>query len=184
MAEPTTVTFAGAKGGVGTTTVAALHALAITRLGHPVRITSTTTAGIEDLAAVLGVPTPCAAEHVQVLPGLTLASEPCPDSYNVVDAGTDLSSTHEHGPLYAVMRNDYLSLRRALGAPAGTTGIVLVVEPNRSLTHRDVVDVLARPVSAEVKLDGAIARAADAGLLSTARYLTVDLAHLAPGPTR
>lgn len=177
---PTTVTFAGAKGGVGTTTVAALHALAMNRQGHTVRITSTTTVGVEDLAAILGVPTPGPGDRVQVLPGLTLGDKPCPDSYNVVDAGTDLFSSHDDGPLYAVVRNDYLSLRRALAAVAETTGIVLVVEPNRSLTQRDVVDVLGLPLSAEVKLDATIARAVDAGLLATARHLRLDLSHLAP----
>lgn len=181
MTNPTTVTFAGAKGGVGTTTVAALHALAMARRGRAVRITSTTSAGVEDLAAVLGVPNPSSAEHVEVLPGLTLAGEPCPESYNVVDAGTELLPAPDHGPLYAVVRNDYLSLRRALAAVAATTGIVLVVEPNRSLTHRDVVEVLGRPISAEIKLDAAVAWAVDAGLLSTARHLRLDLADLAPG---
>lgn len=183
MPTSTTVTFAGAKGGVGTTTVAALHALAMTRRGHTVRITSRTTTGVEDLAAVLGVPTPPAGEPVQVLPGLTLADQPCPDSYSVVDAGTDLFTTPDAGPLYAVVRNDYLSLRRALPAVAETTGVVLVVEPNRSLTQRDIVDVLGRPISAEVRLDPTIARAVDAGLLSTARHLGLDLSHLAPSPT-
>jgi len=174
MTTPTTVTFVGAKGGVGTSTVATLHAIALARREHTVRLTSTHTAGVEDLAALLGVPAPGAGETVTVLPRLTLADQPCADGHTVVDAGTDCFSDHD-GPVYVVLRNDYLSLRRALAGPRTTAGIILISEPNRSLTRRDVADVLAHPIVAELRLDPAIARAIDAGLLSSARHLRIDL---------
>ena len=53
-----TVLFTGAKGGVGTSTVAVLHALALARAGFPTTLTAADGAHIADLAAVLGVPTP------------------------------------------------------------------------------------------------------------------------------
>ena len=112
----TTVTFVGAKGGVGTTTVAAVHAIQLARQGHTVRLTSADSARVEDLAALLGVPAPGPGEAVVVIPGLTVADHPAPDGDNVVDAGTDRFSDH-CGPVYVVVRNDYMSLRRALTVP-------------------------------------------------------------------
>ena len=82
--------------------------------------------------------------------------------------------------MYLVLRNDYQSLRRALNAPRTTTGVVLVTEAQRSLNRRDVEDVLTQPIVAELRLDPAIARAVDAGLLTTARHLRVDLSLGAP----
>ncbi|MFN2505073.1 MAG: hypothetical protein ABR540_12765, partial [Acidimicrobiales bacterium] len=96
------------------------------------------------------------------------------DAVNVVDAGTDCFSDHD-GSVYLVLRNDYLSLRRALNAPHTTTGLILIAEEKRPLTRRDVEDVLAQPIVVELRLDPAIARAVDAGLLTTARHLRVDL---------
>jgi hypothetical protein len=66
-----------------------------------------------------------------------------------------------------VVRGCYLTLRRAVHAPALTraAGAVLVAEPGRSLGEREVTEVLDRPVLAEVPVRAAIARAVDAGLL-------------------
>ena len=91
----TTTTFVGAKGGVGTTTVAVFHALELAERTGSVHLTATAAAGIEDLAAVLGVPAPA--------PGESRAGRPRPDprrsssvtpDHTVVDAGTDLFSDH------------------------------------------------------------------------------------------
>jgi hypothetical protein len=166
----TTTTFVGAKGGVGTSTLAALHAAHLARSGRSVRLTSSDPAGLDDLAAHVGVPAPGEGESVVVIPGLTLADHPCADGDNVIDGGTDCFSDH-HGCVYVVVRNDYLSLRRALNVPQTTVGIILVIEPNRSLGRRDVAEVLAHPIVAEVALDPTIARAADAGLLAAAPRL-------------
>jgi len=65
-----------------------------------------------------------------------------------------------------VLRPCYLALRRALAAPIRPSAVVLVNEPNRALTRRDIEEVLGVPVRAEVDYDPAIARAVDAGLLA------------------
>lgn len=66
-----------------------------------------------------------------------------------------------------VLRPCYLALRRALAAPIRASGVVLVSEAGRSLSRRDVEEVLGVPVRAEVAYDPAVARAVDAGLLAT-----------------
>jgi MinD-like ATPase involved in chromosome partitioning or flagellar assembly len=65
-----------------------------------------------------------------------------------------------------VLRPCYLALRRALAAPIRPSAVVLVDEPGRALTRRDIEDVLGVPVRAEVDFDPSIARAVDAGLLA------------------
>ncbi len=65
-----------------------------------------------------------------------------------------------------VLRPCYLALRRAVAAPFRPSGVVLVREPGRALTRRDVEAVLGVPVRAEIDVDPAIARAVDAGLLT------------------
>ena len=74
MSSPT-VTFVGAKGGVGTSTIAALHAIQLARLGRTVRLSAND--GVDDLAAIVGVPCPGPDETANVLPGLTLGEERC-----------------------------------------------------------------------------------------------------------
>jgi hypothetical protein len=66
-----------------------------------------------------------------------------------------------------VTRACYLAARRALQAGLRPDGLVLVVEPGRALGARDMAQVLATPVLAEVPWDPAIARAVDAGLLAS-----------------
>jgi hypothetical protein len=65
-----------------------------------------------------------------------------------------------------VTRACYLSLRRALAAPIQPSAVVLLTEPGRSLSRRDVEDCLGAPVVAEVAVDPLVARAVDAGLLA------------------
>jgi len=65
-----------------------------------------------------------------------------------------------------VLRPCYLALRRALAAPLRPSGVILVGEEGRSLSRRDVEEVLGVPVRAEVAYDPAVARAVDAGLLA------------------
>jgi hypothetical protein len=67
-----------------------------------------------------------------------------------------------------VLRGCYLALRRAVRSPAlgSSVGAALVDEPGRSLTRREVADVLGRPVLARVPVRDAVARAVDAGVLA------------------
>jgi hypothetical protein len=66
-----------------------------------------------------------------------------------------------------VTRPCYLSLRRAVRSATRPTGIVLVHEPGRALSQRDVEHAVGVAVEATVSLDPAVARAVDAGLLAT-----------------
>jgi hypothetical protein len=69
----------------------------------------------------------------------------------------------EHSLL--VTRPCFIALRRAQQLVVRPTGIVLVDEPGRALTSSDVEHALGVPVVAEVRLDPAVARAVDAGLM-------------------
>ncbi len=64
-----------------------------------------------------------------------------------------------------VLRPCYLALRRAVQAPR-PTAVVLVTERERSLSARDVEDILGVPIAAEIAWDPQVASAVDAGLLS------------------
>lgn len=66
---------------------------------------------------------------------------------------------------FLVLRPCYLALRRAVAAPLRPSGVVLVVEPGRSLCASDVEAALDVPVRAVVPVTEPIARAVDAGLL-------------------
>ncbi len=86
----------------------------------------------------------------------------------IIDAGTGhppqaLHDAAEQSLL--VTRPCFIAIRRAQHLLIRPTGIVLVDEPGRSLTSRDVEHALGVPVAAEVRLDPAVARAVDAGLL-------------------
>ena len=83
------------------------------------------------------------------------------------DAGAGLALAAGAGLSLLVLRPCYLALRRALAAPIRPSGVVLVTEEGRSLTRRDVEEVLGVPVRAEVARDPAVARAVDAGLLAS-----------------
>ncbi|MGY6499882.1 MAG: hypothetical protein ACXIVQ_03150 [Acidimicrobiales bacterium] len=66
-----------------------------------------------------------------------------------------------------VTRACYLALRRAPSMPVRPTGIVLVEEPGRCLQVPDVETVVGAPVCATVPVDIGVARAVDAGLLTS-----------------
>ena len=105
--------------------------------------------------------------------GLALAAALAGDQRPVVadcgraDAGAGLAVAAGAGLSLLVLRPCYLALRRALAAPIRPSGVVLVTEDGRSLTRRDVEEVMGVPVRAEVAYDPAVARAVDAGLLAT-----------------
>lgn len=85
----------------------------------------------------------------------------------IIDAGTqfvppELISAAAH--TWMVVRPCYLTLRRATHMPR-PAGVIVVREPGRALTVRDVEAVLGVPVVATVPFDPAVSRAVDAGLL-------------------
>jgi MinD-like ATPase involved in chromosome partitioning or flagellar assembly len=131
---------------------------ALTRLEHPVA---------PRLALLAQGAPPLADERGDVLAGL-LAADP---RVSVADCGTApagaalaLAQRAERSLL--VTRPCFVSLRRAMAAPARPSGIVLVTELGRSLTRYDVEECLGVPVVAEIDVDPAVARAVDAGLLA------------------
>lgn len=92
----------------------------------------------------------------------------------VADCGTQLAgacqvvaSTARSSLL--VTRPCYLALRHAARALQRPTGVVVVREPGRALRSQDIERVVGAPVLAEVETDPAVARAVDAGLLTSAR---------------
>jgi hypothetical protein len=85
-----------------------------------------------------------------------------------IDAGTGCPPAALHDAAdqsLLITRPCFLAIRRAQQLSIRPTGIVLVDEPGRALTARDVEHALGVPVVAEVRLDPAVARAVDAGLL-------------------
>ena len=170
----------GARGGQGTSTIAA--ALALYAAGHAtvqlVAIDPSAT------AALLGIPEPSDVE-VAVTDRLTLTNAPGgePD-VRIVDAGTmvtgcadgDIHLVVLRGPCYVAVRSLVRSLVRSDGRPPD--GIVLLSEPGRSLTARDVHDVTGIPVVATVAVTPAVARTIDAGLLIARLHRLSDLAAL------
>jgi hypothetical protein len=90
----------------------------------------------------------------------------------VVDAGTtSLPATFvEQCPSrWLVTRACYLSLRQATRLSVPPTGIVVVDEPGRSLTRRDIEASVRAPIIATIPWDIRVARSIDAGLLGARR---------------
>ncbi|MCE9621759.1 MAG: hypothetical protein K8R99_05375 [Actinomycetia bacterium] len=195
-----------AKGGSGTTVIAAALALVLSQ-----RSATTVVDLAGDLPAALGIAEPAgpgvrdwmasptgdaaALERLRVpvsdtLQLLPLGSAPATnerwaDLANalahhtvVVDGGTgtppaELLAVADHNLL--VTRPCYLALRLAAASGVQPSGIVLVGEPGRALSARDIERAVGAPVIAELHYDPAVARAVDAGLL--AARLPASLAH-------
>ena len=88
----------------------------------------------------------------------------------IVDAGRHVPPEVMHGAAaqsILVVRPCFLGLRRAARHSSFATAAVLVTEPGRALTAADVERALGVTVEAEVPWDPAVARAVDAGLLSS-----------------
>jgi hypothetical protein len=181
-----TITFLGARGGQGTSTIAAAAAL-FAAAEQPTILVSDDPAAA---AALIGIPVPVGDDCV-VLPSLTLTTHPeqHPDAQViVVDAGTLATPAPAAAPgagetrRYVVLRGPcYVALATIL-ATAGPPpdGLVLVMEPGRALSERDVSDVLGIPVAATIAIDPAVARTIDAGILTSRLARTRALAPLRP----
>jgi hypothetical protein len=88
----------------------------------------------------------------------------------VVDAGGRLPPDAVHTRAtrsFLVTRACFLGLRRAAAHSSLASSAVLVTEPGRALTSDDVERALRVPVDAQLSWDPAVARAVDAGLLSS-----------------
>jgi hypothetical protein len=177
-----TITITGARGGQGTSTVAA--ALAVFTAGH--HPTALITADRMAMAALLGLPDP-ADVAATVTDRLTLSPETGATSgaeVLVIDAGTapcGLAAAGA-GESYVVVRGPcYLALAGLLRSPAAKPdGVILVAEQGRSLTARDVAEITGLPIVATVEATPRVARALDAGLLVARLHHLRELAALRP----
>ena len=113
---------------------------------------------------------------------LTLVSAASGTAHVAVhDAGRldDRNTPPERGTLLAVLRGPcYLGLHSLVTHDVELDGIVLVAEPGRSLTRRDVADVCGAPVVAEIPASPRVARTIDAGLFVTRLHRLSELASL------
>lgn len=87
----------------------------------------------------------------------------------VVDAGMQLPPDQFGTDAISLLvtRACYLALRRAAQATARPTGVIVLSEPGRVLSARDIEHTVGAPVVAQIPWDPAVARAVDAGLLAT-----------------
>lgn len=175
---PNTLTIYGAKGGAGTSTVAAALALMSAEHGPTVLVS-------HDGAPILGAgPQPLdpheaieVRRNLWTVEALPLGAPEPVATFRVIDAGT--TAPTEPGAALLVTRPCYLALRRTSGQPK-PAGIILLTEPGRALTAPDVAEVVGAPVVAELAQDPAVARAIDAGLLASRlpRTLARSLRHV------
>jgi hypothetical protein len=182
-----TITFVGARGGHGTSTVAAAAALFAASEQRTILVSDDPGAS----AALVGAPMPIGEECVDVTPRLTLTVRPelhADAEVIVVDAGRLASEAAVEAPRagerrrYVVLRGPcYVALATILAAGEPTPdGIILVSEPGRALSERDVAEVLGVPIAATIPIDPAVARAIDAGLLPSRVHRTRALTPLRP----
>jgi MinD superfamily P-loop ATPase len=86
----------------------------------------------------------------------------------IVDAGSGAPplQLHEAADLsLLVTRPCYIAIQRARRIGVHPTGIAVIHEPGRSLSADDVERAIGAPVVVETRLDPAVARAVDSGLL-------------------
>ncbi len=179
-----TITLHGARGGQGTTTVAAALALFAAESGPTVLVSDDPTA----TCGLLGIPATLGDDWAQVTPNLRLDPSGAErgshdrDTTIVIDGGRlpqaqvgdrRIAPAGEIDPLpgkhYAVLRGPcYVALASLLSSLGPRIdGVVLVAEDGRSLTAADVHDVLGVPVVATVPIHPSVARTTDAGLLTS-----------------
>jgi len=163
----TRITVFGARGGSGTSTIAAALALC----GRSMVTTELVTTEPATMSALLGTTTP--ADHpADILPKLTLTTEPSGAAeLTVVDGGTLTNPASAprgaHELRVGVLRGPcYLGLCALLAAGERLDGIVVVAEAGRALSVRDVADVNGIDVIAVVPASAGVARAIDAGLFA------------------
>lgn len=168
------LTFIGAHGGVGTTTLVAATGLELVRSGQRVTLVSAsdTTTIADVVGCIEGV-----QGHVHAVPGLWIAKEPMPGlgTIDVFDGGTlahtdRWSVNRRDGEVrLLVVRNDYLSPRafhNRMHALEPFDGFVMLCEKERALGPRDIEQSLPMPLVGWAYTDPAVARAVDAGLLA------------------
>ena len=160
------ISIIGAKGGVGATTVACALALDLARTADAVP----GEIGIvgyhrDDIAATFGCYTKNAdrlSADIEYGNGTMITvCDYGPGSIDMLE--------RESGPAYLVTRACYLALRRSAHDPKKMSmidGVILIEEPGRALSRREVADVLGKPLVATIPFDPSIARMNDAGVMA------------------
>jgi len=180
----TTISFTGAKGGVGTTTTAIATAILLTT--EHAQSVALVSYDFESTVSVLGLVLPAdgivtvnaegSYPFVVAQPGLIDESQ---YDFIVVDNGKgvrDYSSDHDHD--YVVTTNAYDSVRAASKISEFYEGVIVLLDPQRALQVRDVEGAVG-PVAAVITPSPAVARAADAGVLvSLSRRLSLHVVQL------
>jgi hypothetical protein len=184
----TTVTLIGARGGSGTSTVAAALALHTAEEVPTALLTHDPTAMARLLGTTGAVPAP---DHPFAAgPRLTVAGLEGPRAtVTIIDAGPAATAAHASpaaGHRYAVLRGPcYLALATLVSLPdLRPDGVILVAEPGRSLSAADASEVLGVPVVATVPVRSSIARLLDAGLLAGRPSEIPGLGHLSDALVR
>lgn len=91
------------------------------------------------------------------------------DTTVVVDAGRDLPPTALRAcsmRSFVIVRQCYLSIRRARLSDWRSTGVIVLSEPERALTPSDIESVLGIPIAAVVPMRSDISRRIDAGIVA------------------
>lgn len=180
---PESIYLYGPKGGQGVTTTAAMLALAMVQHGGKRVTVGTSQSHFSDLLGVLGLPPPGykdeavdVSEDLIAATGAPVAGLTPPTVWAERDWVWDGRTHPPAGPwaladdqrvrAFMVVRPCYLALRRAVTMTFQPEGIILIEEPRRALSARDVERVVGAPVVATIPFDAAISRAVDAGLLA------------------
>ena len=176
----TTRNFFGASGGVGTTTVAAAHALQLARVGRDVLLIDLADGALRSTLAMPWVePSVDDLQRAAVNEHLSLVLSD-PDSIDdliqphvrteyhdiVIDWGRRQPHRLE-GERILVVTNDYGSLHRAVVHHQFEAYVLSRYISSRALTIHDVEHALGRPARAIVNEEPTICRAVDAGLLTS-----------------
>ena len=183
----TTRNFFGASGGVGTTTIAAAHALQLARVGRDVLLIDLADGALRTTLAMPWVePSVDQLQRAAVTQNLSLVLSDV-DSIEgliplhvwseyhdvVIDWGRKQPERVE-GERILVVTNDYGSLHRAVVHCQWDAYVLSRYIPSRALTTHDVEHALGKQMRAVVNEDSTIARAVDAGLLVSSVPRTFD----------
>lgn len=191
QSRPTRIAVWSPTGGSGCTVLTVALGAAIARTGFDVALVSADASHTDDLAAVAGLGTSIEVQ-TEVAPRLTLLTDldaPTPEGTDVVlvDVGTrsDVYPADQADHWLAVLRPDYLTLRRALHHPrlSVTALAAVAVRPELSLGESDFRSTLDI-ATVRFLWTTFIARHVDAGLLLASQSRSPAGSHLADACTR